>query len=158
MVASQLILRDQKWLTLTRSIAALLSALFAGIRLKVIVDWAEVVAVDGVAEGVFEVLEVDDAAVVELEASGTPEVADRMRYIRALAVNLSRTSKEKWKNCRFKLKWLSHFPPKFEKMKKYLKQCLKAAKCHTKRQKMRLNSFNEIDEEFGNKIFLLRST
>lgn len=52
-------------------------------------------AVDGVAEGVFEVLEVDDAAVVELEASGTPEVADRMRYIRALAVNLSRTSKEK---------------------------------------------------------------
>ena len=98
MVASQLILRDQKWLTLTRSIAALLSALFAGIRLKVIVDWAEVVAVDGVAEGVFEVLEVDDAAVVELEASGTPEVADRMRYIRALAVNLSRTSKEKWKS------------------------------------------------------------
>jgi hypothetical protein len=69
--------------------AALLKALLAGIRLNEAACCVATV-VDGADDGVLEVVDAADEVAVELrvEASGTPDVAERMRYIKALAVNL----------------------------------------------------------------------
>ncbi len=88
---------------ITRSIAALRSALLADVLLTTI-GCCDVADADAEFETVFDagVFDVDglidepavDGPVVEVRAGprGTPEVADRMRYIRALAVSLKTKS------------------------------------------------------------------
>ena len=80
----------------TRSIAARLRALFAEVLLTIVgcgVD--EVVEADALLEGVLAtdgaavaVVAVEAAVEFEVVAAGTPDVADKMRYIKAFAVNL----------------------------------------------------------------------